>query len=111
MLCMKDMVARAGWLVKTFHSFFDYWNGTKRSMVKTGKALAGWCAGNAESGYTSGKPLSLSHITSDEEKVDGFVSSLLGHKTLLDRDVKRLLVANGLRFYDDFVMFLGKDPG
>ena len=104
------MVVRAGWVVKSFHSFFYYWNGMKSSMVKTGKALAGWCAGNSETGYTMGLPPSLANITTETEKVEGFVSSLVGHKASVSREVQYMLIGNAVRFYDDVIVFLQKHP-
>ena len=106
----QDIIAHAGWVVKSFHSFFDYWNGTFVSMVRTGKALAGWVSGNTSTQFTCGKPPSLDDIITESDKVNGFVTSLLGHKVNLSNDVKNLLVANMLRFYQNFIDFLKKDP-
>ena len=109
-LMPQDIIARSGWLVKNFNTFFDYWVKTKTSMVKTGKVLGGWSYSGADQ-ETSGKPPSMSNIKTNKESVQPFVDSLLGRYTFLSKDVKELLVANGIRFYKAFVELLMKEPG
>ncbi len=81
-------------------------------MVTTGKALGGWPnhqAGSPSFG-TAGCPPSLESIGSNKENVQKFVDHLLGQYTFLSKDIKHLLVANGVRFYKPFVEFLTHEP-
>ena len=53
-LPIQDIFAHAGWIVKNFNTFFDYWHGTNKSLTRTGKTLAGWSTTNANSNVNGG---------------------------------------------------------
>ena len=38
----QDISMRGGWALKTFNTFFYYWQGSFISSVRSGKFLAGW---------------------------------------------------------------------
>ena len=102
---------RVGWELKTFNTFFDYWKGTMLSMRKSGKVLAGWTSGNDDSSHTSGCPPTLDSISkSDKAKVSLFVKTLLGDHKHIKAGVKELLVANMMRFWNDFLAIIEEDP-
>jgi hypothetical protein len=105
----KDISCRAGWLVKAFHTFFDYWTGSAMSMSKSGKVMYGWNLNKLGDNFMGGSPPNLDDITVEKIKLEKFMQSLLGHSKL-PRDIKRILLANGLRFYDDFVQLVMKEP-
>ena len=58
-----------------------------------------------------GVPPDLKNIKTSPEKVMKFVQELVGHHDNISLDVRKLLVANGIRWYTDFVEFLKADPG
>ena len=97
------MIGRCGWVLKTFHTFFDYWTDTKKSMTKSGRAMYDWPINDG------GMPPSLLHITTSKHKISAFVKALLG-ETLICEEMKYLFVANGLRFFSDFANILKKEP-
>ena len=100
----QDIIAHAGWVVKNFHTFFDYWVCTHESMLKSGRAMYGWPKDKG------GNPPKLSSIITSKGKVHAFVDNLLGRHENISVDVKQLLVANALRFYPDFIKLLMDDP-
>ena len=80
-------------------------------MRKAGKVLAGWTDGSDIMDFTCGCPPSLDDIGVAKEKIHIFVLSLLGdHRDNLNHGVANLLVANMLRFWDDFIAIIQKDP-
>jgi hypothetical protein len=105
----QDMSFRAGWDLKNFHTFFDYWVGSFSASVRSGKVIYGWTS-KVQDCYYGGHPAELSAISDVSGKVDEFMENLLGHNEELNPTVKRLLFANGLRFYNDFIRFLKEEP-
>ena len=86
------------WQRKAFNTFFDYWRGTKLSQIKSGKVISGWKDAEEQSGFTGGSPPSLDDISSsDKGSVNKFVDCLLGHNVHIQKDVKRILIANVIR--------------
>ena len=74
-------------------------------MAKSGRAMYGW------PNDKGGVPPDLKNIKTSPEKVMKFVQELVGHHDNISLDVRKLLVANGIRWYTDFVEFLKADPG
>ena len=73
-------------------------------MVKSGRAMYDW---PIEDG---GVPPTFDHVVTSREKINPFIESILGkHGDRLDDGVKRLLVANALRFYPDFMALISDD--
>ena len=97
------MIGRCGWLLKTFHTFFDYWSNTKKSMLKSGRVMNDWPINDG------GVPPNFKHIKTCSWKVRQFVDELLGHTTI-PVEMQNLFAANGLRFYSDFCNILLKEP-
>lgn len=79
-------------------------------MRKAGKVLAGWSNGNDDARFTCGCPPTCSDIVTEKEKVQSFIESLMGHNNHVPKAVKEILVANMLRFWDDFIEILDKEP-
>ena len=77
--------------------------------MKTGKVMAGWSTGENDSQFTSGCPPNLKDIKTDIEKVDGFVETLLGNYKEVKPQIKRMLVANVLRFWKDFIQVISQE--
>ena len=103
-LCPQDIIGRAGWVVKNFHTFFDYWVCTHESMVKSGRAIYDWPVDDG------GIPPTMDSIKTSREKINPFVSNLLGRHVRVNEEVKYMLVANGLRFYNNFREILANEP-
>ena len=108
----QDVIARAAWVVKSFHTFFDYWKGTRQSMMKTGKVAYGWTQGSDSLYFPSGSPPSLCDVTGEDakKKLSLFATALLGCQCHVQDEVLDILLANVLRFYSDFIEFLAKEP-
>ena len=90
--------------MKNFHSFFDYWNTTQVSMNKSGRVMYGW---KREYG---GYPPKLTSIVTSKEKVVNFVDAIIGHQQKLPDALKHLFVANGIRYYSDFIKLIKDEP-
>ena len=103
-LSPQHLISRCGWLVKTLHSFFDYWTSTKHSMEKSARAIYDWPINSG------GFPPRMDIITTKKELVPKFVSCLLGRHTGLPVKVQYYLVANGIRWFDDFLTVLDDEP-
>ena len=41
-ISIQDISMRAGWALKAFNTFFDYWVGSLPGNVRCGKMIAGW---------------------------------------------------------------------
>ena len=41
-MASQHTIFRGGWELKNLHSFFDYWFGTFKSTIISGKMLMGW---------------------------------------------------------------------
>ncbi len=108
----QHISARAGWLLKTFNTFFDYWRGVGYSMKVTGKALSGWTVGGNGDNFCSGVPPtfhSIKHLT-QKRTINKVVDHLVGHRNDISLEMKNLLVANGIRFIDDLESELELEP-
>ena len=69
------------------------------------RALANW------SGAYGGYPSVLTDIVTCRDKVQNFISFLLGHQdSYVSKGVKDLLVANLFRFYENFVSLVKSEP-
>lgn len=108
-LSPQHISARAGWMMKSFHTFFDYWHGSLKSIKKSGKIMAGWVGEGTDSEYTAGAPPTMNATKLSTAETNMFMNVMLGH-VALNRGVKDLLVAVGVMFYDDFVAHLRKHP-
>jgi hypothetical protein len=110
-LAPQHIIPRAGWLMKAFHTFFDYWNGTSESMKKSALAMGEWPnCGSSGIKATSGASPDFSSIKNDEVLVKSFVKHLIGDVQGLNEEVKSILVANGLRHMDAFQDFMKLEP-
>ena len=103
-LTPQDLISRCGWLVKTLHSFFDYWTCTKASMEKSGRAINDWPH------LCGGFPPTMESINTSKSKVKPFVDCLMGRHIGLPLNVRYYLVANGIRFFDEFLNVLHDEP-
>jgi hypothetical protein len=79
-------------------------------MLKTAKTMYEWTTNMGSDLFSGGDPPNLDDIKTKKGSVNDFVNALLGHHTHVKEEVKRILVANGIRFYSDFVEFLRKEP-
>jgi hypothetical protein len=103
---------RCGWDLKSFHSFFDYWVGSNEASIVTARVLGGWKTQVGSDKYIGGRaPKLLPSCPEEKKQIDHLCKCLLGHQVHVSEDVKMILIANGIRFYDDFVDFLRKEPG
>ena len=75
-------------------------------MRDTGKLLAGWSKDGKETETTAGCPPKLDASKWSTTQMSNFVDSLLGHNQHVSRKVKYFLVANGLRFLNQFTEFM-----
>ena len=76
-----------------------------KSMKKSGRAMSGWPVNDG------GIPPNLDKVTNTSRStMDKFVDHLLGSHKGLSKDLKYLLVANGIRFFSDFIKVLEKEP-
>ena len=95
--------------MKAFHTFFDYWVGNKKSMIKSGRATSSWFRKSNTNESSSGNPPNVKDIITDQHKVHEFMNVLLGHHNLPEK-ITNLLLANGMRFFNKFMCFLERDP-
>jgi len=108
-LSIQDISMRGGWALKSFNTFFDYWVGSLPASVRTGKMIAGWRQVLGQ-GYHGGAPPTLEDIFDENDKVDNFVLSWLGHNIKIHMELKKLLVANMLRHWKETVDIIKKEP-
>ena len=108
-ISIQDISMRGGWALKSFNTFFDYWVGSLPASVRSGKMIAGWRQVLGQ-GYHGGAPPTLADIVDENEKVDHFVKSLLGHHIYVPNDLKGLLVANILRHWKESIDIIQKEP-
>ena len=75
-------------------------------MVKSGRSMFGWPQNKG------GVPPTLDAIcNTQQEKVRKFVKALMGHRSnKLEDNVIEFLVANGIRFFGDFMETLKMEP-
>ena len=100
---------RGGWALKSFNTFFDYWVGSFPASVRTGKLIAGWTQVLGQ-GYHGGTPPTLDDIVDESDKVDNFVHQWLGIHIHVDDKIKKLLVANMLRHWEETIDIISKEP-
>lgn len=75
------------------------------------EVMGGWPVGQDEGMKgMCGNPPDFSCLQHDMLRVDRFVDYLLGNCVGLNKSMQRMLVANGLRFFDDCIEFLAKEP-
>ena len=80
-------------------------------MQKSAEVMGGWPVGQDEGMKgTCGRPPDFRSINDDLKHIDCFVHYLLGNCVGLTKTMQRMLVANGLRFFDDCVEYLAKEP-
>jgi len=73
-------------------------------MSKSGRVMNGW---KSDSGAV---PPNLNHIKTAKEKIRNFVNVLMKDTQIHDKDMINLFVANGIRFYSDFITILKDNP-
>ena len=106
----QHLMGRAGWALKTFNTFFDYWVTSKSSMTKSGKVLSGWKVGESVLDFASAVPPTFATSELTKVQIDVFVSSLIGDNDYVHPELKLLLVANAMRWYKEFIELLEKEP-
>ena len=106
----QHLMGRAGWALKTFNTFFDYWVTSKSSMAKSGKVLSGWKVGESLLDFASAVPPTFATSDLTKVQIDLFVSSLIGDNNCVHPELKLLLVANAMRWYKEFIELLQKEP-
>ena len=57
-----------------------------------------------------GIPPDLKSIRTSPEKINAFVEALLGHHRNIDIRMKKFLTANGIRFFNQFMDVLQREP-
>ena len=100
---------RAGWVLKSFNTFFDHWVGSFPSSVRSGKMISGWTA-MLNNNIHGGNPPTLNAITTEKDKVAPFVKELLGRHVNVKVDVQELIVANMLRHWDETLKVISNEP-
>ncbi len=107
----QHLMGHAGWALKTFNTFFDYWVTSKSSMAKSGKkVLSNWKVGESLLDFASGVPPTFGTSELRRDQIDLFVESLVGHNKHVHPELKLLLVANSVRWYKEFIELLNKEP-
>lgn len=76
-------------------------------MMKSGRVMYGW---PQDDGGIPPKLENIKTYQTDQGKIRKFVNELLGKHTELGRDMKNLLVANGMRFFDDYIKLMLDEP-
>lgn len=77
--------------------------------MKSARTMYGWNIVRLGDDYCGGCPPDLDDISTDRNKISPFINALLCHITLHPK-MKNILVANAIRFFDDFVKLLKKEP-
>ena len=90
---------------------FDYWAGTRKSLNRSGKTLAGWTITYGGNQILGGISPTLNAINNTSmETILQFRDTLLGDDDGLCSDVKNLLLSCGLRFLSQFLSLLKQNP-
>ena len=108
-MTIQDISMRGGWALKSFNTFFDYWVGSYASSIRSGKALAGWISPTAN-GYHGGTPPTMKDISTDDDKIDKFVSELMGHHIHVSVSMQKYFIANLLRHWNQLICALRQEP-
>ena len=103
-------IFRSGWQIRGVHSLLEYVVGDQVMQDQAGKALAGWTTSYGND-VIGGEPPNLEDITTERDQLTEFVNQVFAHDpTNWDQGVKELLVANFIRFYDEFIGDLCLNP-
>lgn len=104
-------IFRSGWVVRGFHSLFDYVVGSKVMSNQAGKAVSGWTSRVGDT-IVGGQPPVLSDITTAREQVAHFVDLVFINDVNKQwpQDIRNLLVASLLRHYDEFCLLIQTEP-
>ena len=108
-ITIQDISMRAGWVLKSFNTFFDYWVGSFPSSVRSGKQISGWTT-MLDNNIHGGNPPNLNAIKTDKDKLATFVMELLGRHVHLNVDVHELIIANLLRHWDEILDVISNEP-
>ena len=108
-ITIQDISMRAGWVLKSFNTFFDYWVGSLPSSVRSGKMISGWTTVLNQSIH-GGNPPNLKDVKTERSQLDEFVRQLIGRHRNIEKDVRDLIVANTLRHWDETINILQSEP-
>ena len=106
-LNFQTFVFRCGWMVRNFHSAFDYIFNSTRKDLQCGKTLAGWHRlGVYGDKVLGGFP---PHFKDGGDNFELFCQNLLGVHEHLSNDVRNMLVSSILRWHDVFNKLISRE--
>ena len=108
-ITIQDISMRAGWVLKSFNTFFDYWVGSLPSSVRSGKMISGWTTVLNQSIH-GGNPPNLRDVKTECSKLNDFVNNLIVCHKHIVKEVKELIVANLLRHWDETIDVIRSEP-
>jgi hypothetical protein len=103
------IIFRGGWEMRNVHTLFDYIYQKEKHDINAAKVCAGWKFRYADS-YYGGYPVDIEDITDGKDKFGAFVGRLFYGFPSVPNDVKRLYGCSVLRFYEDFIATLAREP-
>jgi hypothetical protein len=103
-------IFRTGWAVRTLHTVFDYVVGTAKMNRLATKNQNGWHFKGPNDEIIGGYPQEIKDIIVECGKVRSFMLTLFGGGHGHDTLVLELAFAGCLRFYDNFVEDVVKEP-
>lgn len=104
-------IFRTGWIVRGFHSIFDYVVGSAKMIKDAGKAVAGWDTNIGGVPY-GGLPPCAKDIVQYSEEFGTFVDFLFRNDKngFIKQPLRELLVCSGLRHWDKFLDCIREHP-
>ena len=108
-MTIQDISMRAGWVLKSFNTFFDYWAGSLPSSVRSNKMISGWTTVLNQIIH-GGNPPNLHDVKTECTKLDEFVRQLIGRHTHIEKEVRDLIVANLSRHWDEAIHVIQSEP-
>jgi uncharacterized protein YdcH (DUF465 family) len=107
---MPHMITfRVGMLMKNIHTFFEYVVASEKMDINTAKNIAGW-DDVLDQHVFGGYPPNCDDITAEKDKLCTFIDHLFVHQEQLDEDVKYVLTASILRFYQEYCILVSNEP-
>jgi hypothetical protein len=112
---------RAGWLMRTVHTIYDYLTDQPKNDRQIGRALSGWRSLDALGTIGGGRPPTLDSIHNGNQELsrtlDDFVTHLFHRYDSIElapetvpMDLKRLLAATIIRYLPNFITLLLEHP-
>ena len=102
---------RAGWVVKTVNTIFDYLNPLAANDRKVGRVTADWTTPDYHGNISGGYPPRVNIPSIDQGKMNKFYKTLfMKWESNISDEIMELLTATIFRYLEDFIQILEKHP-